>query len=79
MMSALSRISDLERELEFAKKSNEELKTLRKNYQNLEAEGKAHDEEVAALLDLVAKGLFGKKISHNNHILALLILLINFD
>lgn len=79
MMSALSRISDLERELEFAKKSNEELETLRKNYQNLEAEGKAHDEELAALLDPVAKGLSDKKISQHNHILALVVLLINFD
>ena len=68
MMSALSRISDLERELEFAKKSNEELKTLRKNYKNLEAEGKAHDDELATLLDLVGKGLSGKKISRHNHI-----------
>ena len=60
MNNTLSRISDLEKELEFAKKSNEELETLRKNYKNLETEGKAHDEELATLLDLVAKGLSGK-------------------
>ena len=63
MNSALSRISDLEKELEFAKNSNEELETLRKNYKNLEAEGKAHDEELATLLDPFAKGLSGKSLN----------------
>ena len=62
MNSALSRISDLEKELEFVKKSNEELETLKKNYKDLEDEGKAHDEELATLLDPVAKGLSGKSL-----------------
>ena len=58
--NALSRIFDLERELEFVKKSNDELESLKKNYKQLEAEGKAHDEELATMLDPVAKGLSGK-------------------
>ena len=60
--SALSRISDLERELEFVKKFNEELEALKKNFKDLEAEGKAHDEELATLLDPVAKVLSGKSL-----------------
>ena len=58
--SALNRISDLEREIEFVKKSTEELENLKKNYKQLEAVGKAHDEDLATLLDPVAKGLSGK-------------------
>ena len=56
--SAISRIADLEKELEFVKNSNKDLK---KNYQDLETAGKLHDEELVALLDPIAKGLSGKQ------------------
>ena len=55
---AISRIADLEKELEFVKNSNKDLK---KNYQDLETAGKLHDEELVALLDPIAKGLSGKQ------------------
>ena len=58
--NALSRIVDLEKELEFAKESNRELDELKKKYKKLEAAGKAHDEELTSLLDPVAQGLSGK-------------------
>ena len=57
--SALNRIVDLEKELEFVKDSNKDLK---KKYKDLESVGKKHDEEMVALLDPVAKGLSGKQI-----------------
>ena len=57
---AISRIADLEKELEFVKESNNELEDLKKKYEKLEADGKAHDEELTSLLDPVAKGLSGK-------------------
>ena len=58
--SAISRIADLEKELEFTKESNRELEELKKKYKKLEAAGKAHDEELTNLLDPVAQGLSGK-------------------
>lgn len=58
--SAISRIADLEKELEFVKESNNELQDLKKKYEKLEADGKAHDEELTSLLGPVAKGLSGK-------------------
>ena len=58
--SAISRIADLEKELEFTKESNRQLKELKKEYKELEATGKAHDEELARLLDPVTKELSGK-------------------
>ena len=58
--SAISRIVDLEKELEFAKESNRELDELKKKYKKLEAAGKAYDEELKSLLDPVAHGLSGK-------------------
>ena len=58
--SAISRIADLEKELQFVKESNEELEDLKQKYTKLEAVGKAHDEELTSLLDPVAKGLSGK-------------------
>ena len=58
--SAISRIDDLEKELEFVKESNSNLEDLKKKYEKLEADGKAHDEELTSLLDPVAKGLSGK-------------------
>ena len=57
---AISRIADLEKELEFTKESNRQLEMLKKEYKELEATGKAHDEELARLLDPDAKGLSGK-------------------
>ena len=58
--SAISRIADLEKELEFIKQSNNELEDFKKKYEKLEADGKAHDEELTSLLDPVAKGLSGR-------------------
>ena len=55
--SAISRISDLEKELVFVKNSNKDLK---KELEDLEVPGKLHDEELVALLDPVAQGLSGK-------------------
>ena len=57
--SAISRISDLEKELVFVKDSN---KSLKKELKDLEVAGKLHDEELVALLDPVAQGLSGKSI-----------------
>ena len=56
--SAISRISDLEKELVFVKDSN---KSLKKELKDLEIAGKLHDEELVALLDPVAQGLSGKR------------------
>lgn len=56
--SAISRISDLEKELVFVKDSNKDLK---KELKDLEVAGKLHDEELVALLDPVAQGLSGKR------------------
>ena len=56
--SAISRISDLEKELVFVKNSNKDLK---KELKDLEVAGKLHDEELVALLDPVAQGLSGKR------------------
>ena len=58
--SAISRIADLEKELEFVKESRSKLEDLKKKYKKLEAAGKAHEEELTSLLDPVAKGLSGK-------------------
>ena len=58
--SAISRIADLEKELEFVKESNKELEDLKQKYAKVEAAGKAHDEEMASLLDPAAKGLSGR-------------------
>ena len=55
--SAISRISDLEKELVFVKDSNKDLK---KELKDLEVAGKLHDEELVALLDPVTQGLSGK-------------------
>ena len=55
--SAISRISDLEKELVFVKDSN---KSLKKELKDLEIAGKLHDEELMGLLDPVAQGLSGK-------------------
>ena len=57
--SAISQISELEKELQFAKESNTELEQLKKSYKELETSGKAHDEELTWLLDPVAQGLSG--------------------
>ena len=51
---ALSRIVDLEKELEFVKESNKDLK---KKYNDLESAGVQHDREMTDLLNPVAKGL----------------------
>ena len=48
----------MEKELEFVKDSNKDLK---KKYKDLESTGKKHDEEMVALLDPIAKGLSGKQ------------------
>ena len=56
--STLSHIVDLDKELEFVKDSNKDLK---KKYKDLESAGKKHDEEIVALLDPVARGLSGKQ------------------
>ena len=56
--SAISRISDLEKELVFVKNSNKDLK---KELKDLEVAGKLHDVELVALLDPVAQGLSGKR------------------
>ena len=55
--SAISRISDLEKELVFVKNSNKDLK---KELKDLEVASKLHDEELVALLDPVAQGLSGE-------------------
>ena len=57
--SAISRISDLEKELQFVKESSTELEQLKKSYKELEASGKARDEELTRLLNPVAQGLSG--------------------
>ena len=57
--SAFSRIKELEKDLEHAKESNTEFEQLKKDYKELEASGKAHDEELTRLLSPVAQGLSG--------------------
>ena len=57
--SALSRIEELEKELQHAKDSNVEFEQLKKDYKELETSGKAHDEELTRLLRPVAQGLSG--------------------
>ena len=59
--SAIRRIADLEKELEFVKDSNKDLK---QKYKELESAGKKHDKEMVALLDPVARGLSGKQSDH---------------
>ena len=60
--SALLRIVDLEKELESAKESNEELVELRKKLKEMETVGQDHDEELTSLLDPVANALSGKSV-----------------
>ena len=58
--SAISRIVNLEKELDFAKLSTKELEGLKRRFKELEDAGKTHDEEMESLLNPVAEGLSGK-------------------
>ena len=73
--SALSRIVDLEKELEFVKESNKDLK---KKYNDLESAGVQHDREMTALLNPVAKGLSGNQSDSPRLILSFYFVLLLF-
>ena len=73
--SALSRIVDLEKELEFVKESNKDLK---KKYNDLESAGVQHDREMTDLLNPVAKGLSGNQSDSPRLILSFYFVLLLF-
>ena len=64
--SAISRIADLEQELEFAKSSADELMKVQDELKSLEEAGQTHDDDLTALLEPIVANLSGK-FSRNYH------------
>ena len=73
--NTLSRIVDLEKELEFVKGSNEDLK---KKYNDLESAGIQHDRDMTDLLNSIAKGLSGNHYDNPRLILSFYFVMLLF-